>query len=151
MFTRFPYYMEVLMGEVPGSLTELKIYIGKNILINGMSTMPGSSTDHQAVIDLAPDFNHTKTAERWRAAYPKVAEKVGWVAERALAELQKGDILGAISSITSDRMMIEAEFTDIERGNSSIYLSPILNNLFSVKTENTIRCLEALVAYGRGE
>lgn len=138
------------MGEVPRSLTELKIQIGKNILAYGMKSVFGSDDRHQAVIDRAPGYHHIEAAELWRSVYLQVVQKVGWAAERALLELPHGRD-AAMASLMMDTLKMETDVSGAADSGAAMYLYPILRDVFSVDDAGTSQCLEALVAYGRGE
>ena len=137
------------MGDVPSSLTELKIQIGKNVRTHSMEFEHALSAESQAIINNAPSWQLIGAAERWRAAYPAVAEQVGKAAAQTLEELQtgsRGDNSQLLNSIKTD-----SEVHDVARSRAPLHLYPILRDVFSGDESSARQCLEALVAYGRGE
>lgn len=136
------------MGEVPRTLGELKVRIGKNILAHTLKTMYGSDEVLQDVARRAPDGHHTEAADRWRVVYPEVIESIGWLAQRALPYVPHDPTL-AMTSILSDIHKVETSLTDDEAFNA--IFGPIFQNAFSDGPEASKLCLEALVAYASGE
>jgi hypothetical protein len=84
------------MSEVPGSLTELKIQIGKDIYLHGLEMSYRTTDTYWDDINQVPDEFYVETADRWRAKCSGIAEIFGQAAEKALHDLprnQEGAVL----------------------------------------------------------
>lgn len=138
------------MGEVPRTLGELKVRIGRNILAYNLESTYGSDEVLQNAARRAPDEHHSEAADRWRLVYPEVAESIGWLTQRALPYVPDDTAL-AMSSILSDIHKVDTSLTGDEADAFNAIIGPIFQGMFSDGPEASKLCLEALVAYARGE
>ena len=138
------------MSEVPRSLTELKIQIGKDIHLHGIELEYGAADAYWEDADQVSDQFYVETADRWRAKCPDIAEAFGQAAERALLELPnaQGDPVAALL-----KEMIRYA-TDIGKTGSvarAFYALVVLKCALDVGPAEARQYLEALVAHSRGE
>ena len=139
------------MSEVPGSLTELKIQIGKDIYLHGLEMAYRTNDTYWDDIDQVPDEFYVETADRWRAKCPDVAEAFGQAAERALSELPK-DREGAALTLVSEMIKHATEAAMTGSLARAFYAFAVLNGALGADhTNNARQYFEALVANGRGE
>lgn len=138
------------MSEVPRTLNELKVQIGKNILTDNIRSMYGTDETLEEVVSRASHDHHIEAAERWRIVYPEATEKIGLIAQRALGDLP-GEPSLAMSSILGDIHMFTVDLAEDEGDNLNAHIGPVFRNAFSEGPERAKECLEALVAYANGE
>ena len=138
------------MSEVPGSLTELKIQIGKDIYLHGLEMAYRMTDAYWDDVDQVPDEFYVDTADRWRAKCPDVAETFGRAAERALLELSR-DQDGAVLALVSEMIKSATEAAMTGSLARAFYAFAILNGALGADYTNARQYFEALVANGRGE
>lgn len=138
------------MSEVPGSLTELKLQIGKDLYLHTLELGYGQADSYWDDLDRVSDQYYVDTAERWRATHPDIAEKLGRIAEQTLLELPIAQGAAVVALL---RKVIQhaTEVTMAGSAARSFYTFSILNGVLGVTYANAQQYLEALVAYGRGE
>lgn len=141
------------MSDLPLTLTDLKIAIGKNIIHWGMTDLVEGFDDDfdiELVIEGVSTEHYIKAAEGWRERYPKVVAHTTWIAERALPYLpdNRDCLLGAIMN---DTFTVTGLLRPRECVLFVFYLRPILQGIMSAKPAEAAECLKALAAFGRGE
>lgn len=141
------------MSEVPRSLTELKVWLGHEILVHEMISTYGCLDDSiQGVIDRAPDWKHIKAADRWRAAFARPIGRFEQLAERALPNLPDRHET-ALDSIMSDTVgpLMHGDMAELRNSNADIYFGKLFRGVFAASPADAKLCLEALLAFTRGE
>ena len=138
------------MSEVPCSLTELKIQIGKDIHRQAMMMTAEIRGRCMSLVDDAPDNHRVDVANYWRAKCPQVAKEFGSAAEKALLELPDA---GGHTVSTLLRGMIDCvlNMAAANQDEEAFYGFATLNGTLSTNASNAKQYFEALVAYGRGE
>jgi hypothetical protein len=146
---RFPDNLEVLMSEVPRTLTELKTEFGKTMLLMTLEAYDISNESSQHVIINAPHDELMAVADEWRAANLDASRAVGLYALQSLARLA-GDAGSASatndSSLTLDFLGIEASLSP-----KADYLIAVFDALHKHPLEDVQKCLRAVAAFGNGE
>ena len=140
------------MSDVPLSLTELKVAIGNNILSRELVDLTedvGDDFDIEVVVVGLPDDDLIDAAESWRATYPEAAESAAWIAERALPYLP--DKAAMFAGIMNDACEVTGLLPPHESVLFVFYVCPVLQKVQSVEAAEVALCLEALIAFGRGE
>ena len=138
------------MSDVPCSLTELKIQIGKDIHRQALMMTAEIGGRCINLVDDAPDDHRVDVANYWRAKCPQVAKEFGNAAEKALLELPEagGHTVSALLRGMIDCVLNMAAANQDEE---AFYGFAILNGTLSANAANAKQYFEALVAYGRGE
>ena len=138
------------MSEVPRTLTELKIQIGKDIHLHGIELEYGAADAYWDDADQAPDQFYVETADRWRAKCRDIAEAFGQAAERALLELPnaQGD---PVAALLKEMIKYATEMAMSGSVANAFYTFAILNGALDVGPAGARQYLEALVAHSRGE
>jgi hypothetical protein len=138
------------MSEVPGSLTELKIQIGKDIHLHSVEMSYGATDAYYDAMDQVPDQFYVETAERWRAKYPDIPKRFSEAAEAALLELSTAQG-GAVTTLLMEMLRYATDMVMTDSDAEAFYAFAILNGVLDADAANAQQYFEALVAYGRGE
>ena len=138
------------MSEVPGSLTELKIQIGKDLYLRSMELEYGQADPYWDDAGQVPDQYYIEIAERWRAQHPEVAEKFGQAAEKALRELPTAQG-AAVVALIREVIHHATEMTMAGSAAKASYTFSVLNSALDVTYADAQQYFEALAAHGRGE
>lgn len=141
------------MSEVPRSLTELKVQLGRDILVYEMTSAYGRLDDTiQGVIDRAPAWHHIEAADRWRAAFAATIDRFGQLAARALPNLPDNPD-AAMDSIMSDMygLVMHGNLHEMRTSNADVYFGVVLRDVLKNGPADAKLCLEALSAFARGE
>lgn len=138
------------MSEVPGSLTELKIQIGKDLYLHSLELEYVQADSYWNGSDQVSDQYYIETAERWRAKHPDIAEKLGQAAEKALRQLPVAQG-AAVVALLREVIRYATEVTMAGSAAKAFYAFSILNGVLDVTYANAQQYFEALVAHGRGE
>lgn len=139
------------MSEVPKALTALKEEIGKAIHSHVVEE-ERSEDDFYTEADFGQDF-YVDIANRWRDQHPEVAKQLGLIAENALHTFAENK--DAVKVVVLSEANTYA--TSLVRSSSptSLFFAVVIRDGFKevLDTSNfdVQQCLEALVAYGRGE
>lgn len=141
------------MSDVPCSLTDVKVAIGKNIirwaLLDLMEDFDDEFDVEASVVGI-PDERCVRAAEGWRERYPEVAKSATRIADRALPYLPDNrDAL--LISVMNDTLAATGVMRPHECVLFVYYVSPVLQGVLGTDVTKAARCLEALAAYGRGE
>ena len=137
------------MSEVPLSLEELKIGIGKYQLLADLELVNANTDDMRRVVVNASNRHHIKAAENWRHANPTEARSIGAIANRALQEVP-GGMDNVLVSIMSDHF---GDLYGIQNilTNKAPYFQEVFTNLATQSPEDVEKCLVAIVAFSNGE
>jgi hypothetical protein len=137
------------MSEVPLTLEELKITIGKNMLLDALKLFGQDNESMQRMVVVAPPAHHIAAAEDWCNANLDKMKVVGGVASRALTELPAG-LDSALISIMSDLSNDTDGVQEILRQRAP-RIAYIFGILPAESVDDIKKCLEAIVAFCSGE
>ncbi len=137
------------MSEVPHTLDELKVELGKDMLLYALDAYGQVNEKAQHLIVVAPSAHHVAAVEDWRAANPDAVKAIGAVARRALSELPRGVdnvLISIMSDLSTDLGGVRGVLSSEAR-----YITHILGVLPTQSAEDIEKCLVAIVAFSNGE
>lgn len=138
------------MSEVPCSLTELKIQIGKDIHLHGMQMAYRTTDAYWGDVDQVSDEFYVEIADRWCVKCPGVVEKFSQAAEKALLEQSEAQD-GATAVLLAEMIKYATEMAMTGAVAKAFYTFAVANGILGAEPTAARQYLEALAAYGRGE
>lgn len=138
------------MGDTPGSLTELKVQIGKDVHAISLSLMHNLTDEYISAVVNTPDTFFIEAAETLRTNHSDIAETFGQAAAKALAELPNSQT-HALAGMLTAMLGYTSDMVDSDSRERVIYALALAEGTLEVAPQNAREYLEALVAHGRGE